>query len=163
MPPGTLRINDMDFILNGPHVKYKSSSLPKTEKSKFKENTEFQIPKKKNLQVYCYSGFHLIVHTTAFCPPTQRLKCITGLRILPLKVVCKIWNNFLLEKTRLNAPHQKKKHWKQYEYLHIALYDWYCIPRFCLQNKQLIDLQTNKQTRKIRKNPDRFMDISLKF
>ena len=42
MPPGTLRINDMDFILNGPHVKYKSSSLPKTEKSKFKENTEFR-------------------------------------------------------------------------------------------------------------------------
>ena len=109
MPPGTLRINDMDFILNGPHVKYNSSSLPKTEKSKFKENTEFQIPKKKNLQVYCYSGFHLIVHTTAFCPPTQRLKCITGLRILPLKVVRKIWNNFLLEKTRLNAPHQTKK------------------------------------------------------
>ena len=49
MPPGTLRINDMDFILNGPHVKYKSSSLPKTEKSKFKENTEFQIPKTKKI------------------------------------------------------------------------------------------------------------------
>lgn len=110
MPPGTLRINDMDFILNGPHVKYKSSSLPKTEKKQIQgkhwiSNTE----NKKNLQVYCYSGFHLIVHTTAFCPPTQRLTCITGLRILPLKVVCKIWNNFLLEKTRLNAPHQKKK------------------------------------------------------
>ena len=49
MPPGTLRINDMDFILNGPHVKYKSSSLPKTEKSKFKENTELQIPKTKKI------------------------------------------------------------------------------------------------------------------
>ena len=49
MPPGTLRINDMDFILNGPHVKYNSSSLPKTEKSKFKENTEFQIPKTKKI------------------------------------------------------------------------------------------------------------------
>lgn len=49
MPPGTLRINDMDFILNGPHVKYKSSSLPKTEKSKFKEINEFQIPKTKKI------------------------------------------------------------------------------------------------------------------
>lgn len=47
MPPGTLRINDMDFILSGPQVKYNSSSLLKTEKSKFKENTEFQIPKTK--------------------------------------------------------------------------------------------------------------------
>lgn len=49
MPPGTFRINDMDFILNGPHVKYNSSSLPKTEKSKFKENTEFQILKTKKI------------------------------------------------------------------------------------------------------------------
>ena len=47
MQPGTLRINDVDFILNGPQVKYNSSSLPKTEKSKFKENTEFQTPKTK--------------------------------------------------------------------------------------------------------------------
>lgn len=47
MQPGTLRINDVDFILNGPQVKYNSSSLPKTEKSKFKENTEFQIAKAK--------------------------------------------------------------------------------------------------------------------
>ena len=49
MPPGALRINDMDFILNGPHVKYNSSSLRKTEKSKFKENTEFQIKKTKKI------------------------------------------------------------------------------------------------------------------
>lgn len=47
MPTGTLRINDMDFILNGPQVKYNSSSQRKTEKSKFKENNEFQVPKTK--------------------------------------------------------------------------------------------------------------------
>ena len=37
----------MDFMLSGLQVKYNSSSLPKTEKSKFKENTEFQTPKTK--------------------------------------------------------------------------------------------------------------------
>ena len=57
MPPGTLRINDMDFILTGPHVKYNSSSLPKKKKSKFKENTEFQIPKKKICKFTATVGF----------------------------------------------------------------------------------------------------------
>lgn len=47
MPPGTLRINDMDFVLNGPHVKYNSSSLPKTEKSNSRKTLNFKYRKQK--------------------------------------------------------------------------------------------------------------------
>ena len=115
MPPGTLRINDMDFILNGPHVKYNSSSLPKTEKSKFKENTEFQIPKTKKICKFTATvGFIWLCTQQHFVHQLRGWSALQVFASYLLKLSVRFEIIFYWKKQGLTHHTKQKNHWKQY-------------------------------------------------